>query len=73
MWWSGPYMSGFMWIFPMIGLLFFIVVLFILVQFLSGRGICGVRPKGYQEEDIEELKKEIKALREEIKELKKKE
>jgi len=72
MWWSGPGwgpMYGW-WIMPFFGIIFFVLVLFIVSRFFGAGGYCG-RP--YADRDsIEDLKKEIKALSDEIRELKNK-
>lgn len=74
MMWNGPGwgpMYGW-WIMPIFGIIVFVLVLFIVSRFFgAGGGFCG-RPPTDRDSSIEELKKEIKALRDEIKELKNK-
>lgn len=71
MWWNsqgwGP-MYGW-WIMPFFGIIFMVLVLLIISRFFGG-GFCGRPPS--DRDSIEELRKEIKALRDEIKELKNK-
>ncbi len=66
MWW-GP-MYGW-WIFPFFGIIFMVLMLLIVSRFFGRGGFCG-RPPSARDEGIEELRKEIKALRDEIRELK---
>ena len=68
-WWNGPPpMWGMWWIFPLVGLIFVIVMLFAVSRFFGGRfGFCGDR--GYDE--IEDLKSEIRDLKEEVAKLRK--
>ena len=59
------------WIMPFFGIIFLVLMLLIVSRFFGGGGFCGRRPAD-RDSSIEELKKEIKALREEIRELKNK-
>jgi len=75
MWWNTPGGWGPMygwWIMPFFGIIFLVLMLLIISRFFgAGGGFCG-RPPANRDSGIEELKKEIKALREEIRELKNK-
>ena len=68
MWWNGPPMWGGWFMFPLMGLLFMIVVIFVLAHFFSGRGFYW-RSRSYDE--LDELRKEMRELKEEIEKLKK--
>jgi uncharacterized membrane protein len=74
MWWNGPAwgpMYGW-WIMPIFMILFLVIIFFIVSRFFgAGGGFCG-RPPVDRDSNIEELKKEIKALRDEIRDLKNK-
>ncbi len=70
MWWNGPGcgpMYGW-WFMPILGIIFLLIFLFIAGRFFGG-GFCG-RPPVDRDTGIEDLKKEIRALRDEVKELK---
>ena len=71
MWWgSGPPMWGFWFIFPVMGFIFMLIMMFLMIQFLRGRGgiICGFKR---DDGDVGALRKEIRELRKEIEELRK--
>ena len=70
-WWNGPHsMWGMWWIFPLIGLAFMIVCLFVISRFFgAGVGFCGSR----RYNEIEDLRKEMRELKDEIAKLRKKE
>ncbi len=71
--WNGPGwgpMYGWL-IMPFFGIIFLVLMLLIFSRFFSGGGFCG-RPPADRDSGIEEIKKEIKALRDEIRELKNK-
>lgn len=74
MWWNTPGGWGPMygwWIMPFFGIIFLVLVLLIVSRFFGGGSLSG-RPSADRDSGIEELRKEIKALREEIRELKNK-
>ena len=74
MWWNGPGcgpMYGW-WMMPIFGILFLLIFFFIFSRFFGGgAGFCGRQPAD-RDSGIDDLKKEIKALRDEVKELKNK-
>lgn len=67
MWMHDHYMWGLWWIFPLVGVTFFVVLIILLVKVFSGGAISGSR------NEVEELRKEIRNLKEEIETLKKQE
>jgi len=70
-WWYGPHpMWGMGWIFPLIGLAFMILCLFAISRFFGGgAGFCG----GRRYNEIEDLRREMRELKDEIAKLRKKE
>jgi hypothetical protein len=70
-WWNGLYpMSGMGWVFPLVGLVFMIMVMFAVFHFFSGRsGLCGSR----RHNEIEDLRREMGELKDEIVKLRRKE
>jgi ArsR family metal-binding transcriptional regulator len=71
MWWQyGPPMGPFWFIFPFMAFIFMLVMLFVIFQFMRGRGgMCG----GFRRDDdeVSALRREIRELRNEIEELRK--
>ena len=70
-WWNGPHpMWGMGWVFPLIVLVFIIVGLFCISRFF-GRGspLCG----GRRYDEIDDLKRELRELKDEVARLKRKE
>ena len=65
MWMHDHSMWGFWWIFPLLGVTFFVVFIALLVKAFSGGAFSGSR------NEVEELRKEILNLKEEIETLKK--
>ncbi len=72
MWWNGPSpMWGWgMMIFPFFGILFMVVCLFFFFYMFKGRGSF---MRGSREDEIDDLKREIRDLKEEILKMKRKE
>lgn len=74
MWWGGSGcgpMNGW-WIMPIFGVLCLFIVLFFVSRFIgAGGGFCGRAP-AERDSGMEELRKEIRALRDEVKDLKEK-
>jgi uncharacterized membrane protein len=63
-------MWGMWWIFPLMGFTFMIIVMFVVFHFFGGRsGFCG----GRRPHEMEELRREIRDLKDEVAKLRKKE
>ena len=70
-WWNGLHpMWGMGWIFPLIGLVFIIVVLFTISR-IFGRGgsFCG----GRRYDELDDLRREVRELKDEVARLRRKE
>lgn len=69
--WWGPPMWGFWWIFPLIGLTIALVFVITMMRAMSGRGggFACVGGHGHRADDTDDLRREIRELREEIKQL----
>lgn len=60
MWMHEHYMWGFRWIFPLMGMAFFVAVIILLVRAFGGGAFSGSRT------EIGELRKEIRDLKAEV-------
>lgn len=65
MWMHEHYMWGFWWIFPLLGMVLFVVLIILLIRVFSGGAFSGSR------KEIEDLRNEIRELKEEIEKLNK--
>jgi hypothetical protein len=64
-------MWGFWWIFPLIGLLICLVFVVAMARSMGGRGfMCMGDHRSQASEDVTDLRREIRELREELKQLK---
>ena len=75
MWGPGPWgapMWGFGWIFPLIGLLLFLICVIAMIRFMSGgrRFMCMGGHDSDGTDEPAKLRREIHELREEVKQLK---
>jgi len=70
-WWNGPPpMWGMGWVFPLIGLVSIIGVLFVISQFFGrGASFCG----GRRYDEIDDLRREVMELKDEVARLRRKE
>ncbi len=67
----GPPWGGFGWMFPLIGLLFMVVMVFVCIRMMggmSGFGCMG-RHGGHSPGEAEDLRREVRELKEEIRKL----
>jgi len=72
-WWGpGPWMMGFGWIFPLIGLTIALIFVIAMVRAMSRGGgfMCMGGHHGAGSEEAAELRRELRELREEIKGMK---
>ena len=68
-WWNGFHPMWGMWVFPLIRLAFMIVCLFAISRFFrGGAGFCGTR----RYNEIEDLRREARELKDEIVKLRRK-
>jgi hypothetical protein len=69
--WSGywgPPWGGFAWIFPLIGLLFMVVMVFVCIRMMGGMSGFGCMPShgAPDAKETEELRREVRELKEQI-------
>jgi uncharacterized membrane protein len=67
----GPPWGGFGWIFPVIGLLFMAVMVFMCIRMMGGmmRGGCVAGHGRHSAGEVEDLRREVGELKEEIRKL----
>ncbi len=70
-WGWGPPWGGFGWIFPVIGLLFMVVMAFVCIRMMGGMmgGGCFGGHRGHDASEAEDLRREVRELKEEIRKL----
>jgi hypothetical protein len=68
--WGSP-RAGFGWMFPLIGLVFMAVMVVVCIRMMGGlmRGGCMPRHPGQGGSEVEDLRKEIRELKDEIQRL----
>ncbi len=68
--WGSPW-AGFGWIFPLIGLLFMVVMVFLCMRMMGGmmRGGSMAEHGSHGAGNVEDLRREVQELREEIRKL----
>lgn len=67
--WGGPW-GGFGWLFPLVGLIFMIVMIVLCRRMMGGRMRCGpVGHRGPTAVDLDELRREVRELKEDIQRL----
>lgn len=68
--WGAPW-SGFGWIFPLIGLLFMVVMVLACMRMMGGMmgGRCMTGHGGQRIGEVEDLRREVRELKEEIRKL----
>lgn len=70
--WDGSPWSGFGWIFPLIGLLFMVVMAFVCIRRMgdmAGFGCLGSGHRGHAIQQADDLRREIQGLKEEVRKL----
>jgi len=72
--WSGywgPSWVGLGWIFPLIGLVFMVVMVFFCIRMMSGKSgfDCMARHGGQNAKETEDLRREVRELKDEIRKL----
>ncbi len=67
----GPPWGGFGWIFPLIGLLFMVVMVFMCIRMMGGMSRFGCMGShgGQNAKETEDLRQEVQAMKEEIRQL----
>ena len=67
--WGGPW-GGFGWLFPLVGLVFMIVMVVFCLRMMGGRMGCGPGgQRGPTAAEIDELRREVRELKEEVQRL----
>jgi uncharacterized membrane protein len=70
-WWGQPW-GGFGWIFPLIGMLFMVVMVFVCIRMMGGMlggGGCMGGHRGRSADQADDLRREIQELKEEVRKL----
>ena len=67
----GPPWAGFGWIFPLIGLLFMVLMVFVCMRMMGStmRGGCMAGHGGHSASEVEDLRREVRELKDEIRKL----
>lgn len=72
MWWNGPgwgHVYGW-WFMPLFGIVCMVIFLYVISRIFGSGGFCGKYPLANDQGNMDELKNEIRELREEVKVLK---